>query len=497
MPNILLVFDRTEAEAASLVQSELMAAFEADGERVSVTESSNTENARSHLPGDFDLVIVPLRIRKTPVAPLSEEEEEGLELLRWMNRGQIDKPSILVAPTYTDNLRNSQPELGRCYVVLSSASMVQEIVQRAKQLIRHAPAKCLDIEIQLRSRTEWGYSLRGRGFGYMHQADLSVDEGTFEDLSIDSDTVASTDNWQIVLRRIGGKLMDAMFRDRAFVWDMSEGLLQAGGEANARVRFIVKPEMHGLALEAVMCPRTKDRYWMLQAPVYRRLQVNEPGSGGYLFEGGRRIDCLIIDATTSGLVSEPEVFLRKLRSPLPECDWVLDWLKKNQAQLNLGEVKLLRAAPGGEPMAQQVKAALESRDWGLVHYAGHSHYDAKNDAGYIFFPGAAEASIEAVELKRFSGWHRRVTFTYFSSCDSGAGPFLFALANRRATNILGFRWEIDDALAFEHAKEFYTHLFETRSLEAAFLKARQQMHELHPDDRIWAAPILVKQLEEA
>jgi len=156
---------------------------------------------------------------------------------------------------------------------------------------------------------------------------------------------------------------------------------------------------------------------------------------------------------------------------------------------------ILRATPG-IPLWKQVKEQLESRDWTIVHYAGHSYCESDGKTGYVFFPGASEGSIEAVELKRFSDALRRATFTYFSSCDSGAGPFVFELAGRRVSSILGFRWEIGDDLASEFAKEFYQTLFEKHSLEQAFLKARQQMHDAHPDDRIWAAPILIKQIEE-
>ena len=491
---ILLVYDRSEADVATLLESELGRAFLEKGETLTVTTSGNEENARGHLPRNVSLVITALHIRKGPTGPLALEDEEGIELLRWMYINKMNTPAILVAPTYTDKLRSAQPQLGNCYVVLSSANMVQEIVARAMQLAYEKPAKYLDVEFRMRSRTEWGYKLVGQG-GFLHEHELTVDSSTVDDLVTYSEVIPVAPNWQEVLQKIGRKLLEAISRDQAFPYDMAEGLSQAGGETNARVRFVVKPEMHSVMLEAVSCPRTRDRYWMLSAPVYRRLLVDEPASGAFLFEGGQPINCLIIDATTSGWFDDLSLVLPKLKSASGECDWVENWLKSMQGSFNIGEVRLLRAKPGEPPLAQRVKEALESHDWGIVHYAGHSY--AKNDAGYVFFPGATEATVDRVDLKRFSDWLRRVTFTYFSSCDSGAGPFVFGLANRRVSNILAFRWEIDDALAFEYSKEFYQHLFKGRSLERAFLKARQQMHELHPDDRIWAAPILIKQLGDS
>jgi hypothetical protein len=493
MKEILLVFDRSEADAATLLESELVRAFSEKGEAAVVTTSGNEENARSHLQGS-SLVITSLSIRKTPTGPLTSEDEEGIELVRWMNSNQMNTPAILIASTYTEKLRSAQPQLGNCYVILSSANMVQEIVARALQLVYEKPAKFLDIEIRLRSKTEWEYKLAGKGFAYAQENDMTVDEVAVDDLVTYSSSMGSADNWRDVLQKVGKKLLEMMSRETSFTWDMSEGLLQAGGENNARVRFVLRPEFHSLMLEAVSCPRTRDKYWMLSAPIYRRLLVDGAATGGYFFEGGQPISCLIIDAATSGYF-EDVGYLKKLKNVSSECDWVQGLLSEYQRTFNIGEVRLLRAAPGAPPLAQQVKEALESRDWGMVHFAGHSH--ANGSGGWIFFPGTAEGSVERVDMNRFSDWLRRAKFTYFSSCDSGAGHFVFGLANRRVSNILAFRWEIDDALAFEYAKEFYHHLFNGRSLERAFLKARQQMHELHPDDRIWAAPILIKQLGDS
>jgi hypothetical protein len=495
MKEILLVYDRSEEDAASQLEDELTRAFKKKGEAPAVTRAGNEENARSHLPGEFSLVITALNIRKGPTAPLAMGAEQGIELLRWMNFNQMNTPSILVAPTYTEKLRSAQPELGNCYVVLSGVNMVQDIVAHALQLAYAKPAKFLDVEIRLRSRTQWEYKLVGKGFAYDLGKYLAVDGPAIDDLDAFSSAIGSAPNWQDVLQRIGNKLMDMMSRERSFPYELGVGLSLAGGEDKACVRFVVGPESHSLMLEAVSCPHASDRYWMLSAPVYRRLQLNGATTGGFLFQGGQQTSCLIIDAATSGYFDDLKLYLGKLKSVSTECDWVQSLLNENRKKFNIGDVRLLRAKPGEAPLAQQVKEALESRDWGIVHFAGHSY--EKNGSGCIFFPGAVEGSVDRVDLNRFSDWLRRATFTYFSSCDSGAGPFVFGLASRQASNILAFRWEIDDALAFEYAQEFYQRLFDGRSLERAFLKARQQMHGMHPDDRIWAAPILIKQLGDS
>ena len=499
MPEILLVYDKSE-DAGPTLEYELVRAFQEKGLSANITTSLNEDNAKQHLPGNVSLVIAFLQIPKSPVTKLSQDEEEGLELLCWMNNSQINTSSILVAPTRTKKLQDSQGKVGNCSVVLSGKDMIQDVVKQAVELIEKAPTRCLEVDIDLSGRTKWTYSLTGKGFNFSKPfGELSIDETTILELSTFSDAMASTDNWQEVLRTIGDKLLSALGRDPSFIGDVREGLAYAGDETHTRVRFVVKPDLHSLALEAVLCPRARDQYWMLSAPIYRRLWTNAPTTGGFLFEGGQKIHCLIIDATTSGLFQEKDqqTYLNEIPNVSKECDWIETYLNQKRNELNIGDVRLLRARPGEPPLAQQVKEALESHDWGIVHYGGHSHHDAKNDVGYVFFPGSGAGSVEKVDLQRFGDWLRRVTFTYFSSCDSSAGPFVFELANRRVSNILGFRWKIDDPLAFEYAKEFYQTLFESRSLEKAFLKARQQMHDLHPADRIWAAPILIKQLSDS
>src|SRR5262249_16900940 len=156
----------------------------------------------------------------------------------------------------------------------------------------------LDVEIRLRSKTQWEYKLVGKGFPFTQENDMAVDEPAVDDMVTFSSSMGSADNWQEVLRKVGSKLLEVMSRKQSFGWDMSEGLIQAGGEDNVRVRFVLRPEFHNLMLEAVTCPRSRDRYWMLSAPIYRRLLVDGATTGGYFFEGGQQINCLIIDAAT-------------------------------------------------------------------------------------------------------------------------------------------------------------------------------------------------------
>jgi hypothetical protein len=230
--------------------------------------------------------------------------------------------------------------------------------------------------------------------------------------------------------------------------------------------------------------------------VYRRLFAEQPSTGGYLFQGGEPINCLIIESDVSGWVNDLNIRLGKAQSLADECKWLYGWLDPNRGAFNLGKLEWVKSEPGKPPLAGRVKELLESCDWGIIHYAGHSHYDPAKKKGYVFFPGAEE-SIDKIEIPSFSAWLRKATFVYLSSCDSGSGPFMFELANQRVPNLVGFRWPIDDELAFEYSQAFYKSLFDKKSLERAFLKARQTMHDAYPDDRSWATPLLIMQLSDS
>jgi len=498
MPEILMVCDRSE-EAGPVLEYELAEAFKKKGESAQIMTSGNEENAKSLLPtGHFSLVITFLQIRKQPMAKMSQEDEEGLELVRWMNRENINTPSILITPTYTKKLQSVQGELRDCYPLVSGKDMVQDVVKQALTMVKKPLEKCLEVEIEVSSRTEWSYRLIGKGFGFEKSDKLSIDERTVRRLLNESKTMRDAGNWHDMLRQIGDDLLEVLCRDKRFALALSQGITKADGEINTKVRFLVKPDLHGLALEAVLCPNESDRFWMLRAPVYRRLWTPAASTGGCLFEGGQRIDCLIINAPTFGMVNvdDREIRLSKIESVSAECDWLEDFLNQKRNEFNIGAVQHLTKE--GEPaLARRVKDNLESHDWTIVHYAGHSYYDARTDKGLVFFPGSEGTGVEKMELKRFSDCLRQPTFVYFSSCESGEDPFVFGLVNRQVPNILGFRWNIKDSFALEYAKNFYETLFKARSLEKAFLEARKQMYERHEEDRIWAAPILVKQLSES
>ena len=67
------------------------------------------------------------------------------------------------------------------------------------------------------------------------------------------------------------------------------------------------------------------------------------------------------------------------------------------------------------------------------------------------------------------------------------------------TSIVGFRWDIEDRRAAEHARAFYTNLLtgsRSMRIEYAFLKARKETYRKWRKDKTWAAPMLIRQISD-
>ena len=153
--------------------------------------------------------------------------------------------------------------------------------------------------------------------------------------------------------------------------------------------------------------------------------------------------------------------------------------------------------PDGQSFIDEVEHTLKDT-WHVVHYAGHTLYEPEHRTGYVFFPGSDLRPVEPVKIDLFALWLGRshTRFVFLSSCKSAEHDFIYHLAKVGIPAIMGFLWKVDDERAKGYADSFYGHLFgdKERSLEYAFLEAKQEMYAKYEDDPIWASPVLVMQV---
>ena len=249
-------------------------------------------------------------------------------------------------------------------------------------------------------------------------------------------------------------------------------------------------------------------FWMLKAPIYRSLSVTPPAlslgqSRSLLFEEGRQpVNCLIIEADVTGQVEVPgrskPVTLSELGNVDTECDWLETQLKdrKNQEEWGIGHVARINLGnvPADKSFRNYLSDMLAEREWHLVHYSGHSLYIPAAEGpgrGFLFLPGSGRP-IEVLDAGLFANWLTQTQFLFLSSCHSSEEGFVFEMARNYVPAVLGFRWDIRDDLAADYAARFYESLFRFRSIESAFVAARNSVRKDHGvKEQVWAAPMLV------
>jgi CHAT domain-containing protein len=188
------------------------------------------------------------------------------------------------------------------------------------------------------------------------------------------------------------------------------------------------------------------------------------------------INCLVIKADVHGWEKESGIELEKSANISKEADQLTARLKELERNHVIGECRSI-PENGTECTREEVEETLKcGKQWHLVHYAGHSHSTAE-DNGYVFFSRSDRP--DPVDIRLFAQWLRqaKTRFVYLSSCQSSKLRFVHELAQKAVPAVIGYRWDIDDDKAAEHADIFYDHLFREQSLEYAFLKTRQQASE--------------------
>jgi hypothetical protein len=507
--HVLLVFP--DADQSELLKEVLTESFDAAGLPAVIGLERNKSMAlRRFRLEPADLIITHLHIAEDARTPLSEEDQLGLALLRQVGERDSQIPSILVSPFLNQDILGAVNKLPRCRLFQEGDPTWQDrIVESAGQELLHNPppaTKKINLEFFVDlDRDEWHMVCSGDG--------IICDETPIP-INVDIEEIKKLidwgkrvemlkeywPDWEEQLQDIGEVLVKQIFHNNRAVDNTFAALKEkVGGIENFSIRFHVDKAIHPLILEAILDPDYEDKneYWMLKAPICRRISVRQQ-SNMPLYEdeetrsGRSKINCLVIESDVGdAYVEEVDVALLPLENVSREVEWLLNELQENRDDYAIGRIEHV---PKAECSKKRLEALLTGAEqWHLVHFAGHSYYDQKHGGGYVFFPG--QEQVEALSIDMFSQWLRqaKTRFVYMSSCHSSNEDFVYKLVTNQVPSTVGYRWDIDDDKAADHAEIFYSSLFRERSLEKAFLKTFQEMRQRYKEHIIWAAPLLVMQ----
>lgn len=461
----------------------------------------------------YDLVIVNADIpeSRSDSVGVGDDRRLGVRAIEELREAGDRTPAILIGTVSDEQLARTVKRVKPASLTLEGNEFGDELEKQVRCWLADEAA-CgarLDVEIYLGDdRTKCWYKLRGRGgIAIEDEGALRIDDRLLEQLVDDSRVVGQIETkWETQFRRVGNELAKSIFVnnpdfDRAFAH--AQGYMRATtsggqGDPKMRIRFVVETKVHPIALEAIVDERK--RYWMLRAPIFRRLRVGVAGTPFVKGTTEEPVNCLIIEADAHGYVESIQKQIAPLGHVAREAQQLEDLLetKKSQGRA-IGKVRRFprdRVEAGGtDSFQQELKRIMEGDSWHFVHFVGHSMYDEAQRQGYIVVPGR-RGGAETVSSARFAEWLRHTHFVYLSSCESSEEDFVYEMANAQVPAVAGFRWKIDDAVAPEYAMKFYGHLFDNEhevSLEDAFLLARRDLHESHRQHKVWAAPVLVIQ----
>lgn len=489
----------------------------------------------------IDLVVTMLEIPRTRKSPKRRDDHLAFRLLKESRDAGVEAYCFVITEMPTWRFRKAaSDDIGGCDLIngktlesdltdalewfaLASAGPGPSMsADGGASPTRRAPSTDpATIEINLQS-DPGTYSIRNPGVFDAPTDILNLDRDTMRRVREANDSLGSPNDpkWLLELKRLGELLHQGLFSDVYFRDEFLLALDQTQLEG-ARLRFLVAEHNYNLALESLYNHRWQ--WWMLQAPITRRLPP-EGWKSPLFFDKettGQPVNCLVIEADAEGW-HEKTGELPRLANVGLECESLIGLLDPDNAQDRTVEIGSVRRIPdpscglaGATSFGDRVRQALTGEGASdshevshLVHFAGHSFYDDEGKQGYLVFPGGREGELELLDIETFAEWLRAADtrFVYLSSCESSAEKIVFELAQHRVPAIVGFRWDVDDQLAAQHASAFYTHLLcEHSSLEKAFLMARKKMHE--EDKRqyankpkrdvrtapIWTAPVMILQ----
>lgn len=504
--NVLLVFNRNKESLAEVVQEVFDERVFIDGLNGLIDQETNLVKANKRLKlRQYNLLIVDLHVPADSKDASNADDRMGLEWIKALHAEGSSLPSIIVTTSPDEVLSYKASRLPDCRILSLGEHFSDLLAEMSADALRGRNTKrgiYLELHISLTDNTRKPYfDIIGTidGQDIKRNGVLEIDNEIIQELRdrcCQNIPNLPKEHWEAELKRIGTNLFRELFdKNRILINQLYRLMDKIDPEKQFQFRFEAGKTVHPVAFEALF-ENEKDFFWMLKYPICRQLPI----SGDYhelsigRSDRRQRINCLIINSDVHEYVEELGKTFSELLNIQKESAFLESFLTEDRQALKIGTVRRIDGPHNGVPFSETIRQVLNEEKFHLVHYAGHSYYDAENSKGYLVLPGNDYP--EVLDIEEFSAWLRKsqTQFVFLSSCHSSEEDFVYELASKEIPAILGFRWDLDDEMAYKYAKSFYQKLFKGKNrLEYALLEARKEMYADHRQNRIWAAPMLVLQ----
>ncbi|MHA2231156.1 MAG: P-loop NTPase fold protein [Candidatus Hodarchaeales archaeon] len=384
------------------------------------------------------------------------------------------------------------------YIYLTQVAGLGEVAREELATEKEAVSKYAVLRFNLHPLIEHSeilYSLRG--ISSLDEGIIKCDPLILEELrGYDSELLIQESleekQFRRDLKRIGGKLWELLFdRNPAILKSFYKLIGAAGGIERTSLEFVVNSDTSKLALESLLYEGQE--FWILYAPMYRTLGLSfETRPFVIGVKSAMPINCLIIEAPTEGYV--PEVGLSVERCPLIEQEsrQIQEFMMNKSREFNIGQVRRIAGEPGRR-FAELIAKTLEEERWDVVHYAGMHVCPGKAREAYMLLPDEKGISLLSVEKLTYLLRHSGTSFVYLGASGRAGGDVVFQYARYGIPAVLGFRADVPDMMALQHAESFYRNLFIDRVLGAALHSTRRELYKNNPNDYTWASSVLYMQ----
>jgi CHAT domain-containing protein len=162
---------------------------------------------------------------------------------------------------------------------------------------------------------------------------------------------------------------------------------------------------------------------------------------------------------------------------------------------------LYRSQPLIDAAATESQFKQRAGDYGLIHVAAHSDYNAQNPlfSAILLTPDAAEdGRLETHEI--FNLALAQTNLVVLSACETHLGQLSSgdelvglerAFLRAGASTLLSTLWPVDDVATAYFMEAFYTHLRQDMPKADALRLAQQETRRAYPDPYFWAGMVLV------